>query len=271
MQFSATRLASLMHFTLLTGESVEQNTMQHVFKSFGLTRAVINNTQQLIRLLADVQRHRACSLAILSGNGSFEEQAKALNRKINARIAYLDLQSELTEVINPYQWDSVLSEWKVVSGSWKQENFVQSNLLHNFELHSHLVKTIINIVRDAGRWVLRSCSYSEKIADHYLADSVFRFIFSSHLYQIETLGRLRGLGTHIANNGCGDDAMRSRISFLLKCAVEEQQVSRAFRDAQPASVIGNTPAIIDIQLADASFQEWLELIGQLVDERVSPS
>ena len=65
----------------------------------------------MIRLLADVQRHRACTLAILSGNGSFEHQVRGLDRKINARLAYLNLQVEMVEVIDPYQWDSVFAQW----------------------------------------------------------------------------------------------------------------------------------------------------------------
>ena len=245
--------------------------MQRVFSAFSLTRSVINTIQQLIRLLADIQRHRACSLAILSGNRSFEDQARALNVKIHARLVYLDLQPELAEVIDPYQWESVQAEWKVIKGSWRQENCVPANLMHNFELHSHLVKTIINMIRDAGRWVLHSGSYSETVANHYLADSVFRFIFSSHLYQIETLGRLRGLGTHVANNGCSDDSMRSRITFLLQCVRDEQISSRKFRNSQPANVIASTPAIIDIELADDSVHEWLEILDAVVQGRCQPS
>lgn len=271
MQFSTSRFSSLMQFNLHAVAPVEDNTMQHVFRAFGLTRSVINNIQQLIRLLADVQRHRACSLAILSGNGSFENQARGLDRKINARLAYLNLQAEMVEVVDPYQWDSVFAQWKVVSGSWRPGHAPDDNLMHNFELQSHLVKTIINIVRDAGRWVMRSGSYSEKIADHYLASAVFSFIFTSHLYQIETLGRLRGLGTHVANNGCSDDGMRSRITFLLQCVREEQVISRNFHNSQSASVIANTPAIIDIELADDSFQEWLELVAAVVQETIQPS
>lgn len=271
MQFSTSRFSSLMHFHSAPVNTIEQGTMSHVFRDFGLTRSVINNIQQLIRLLADLQRHRACTLAILSGNRLFEEQVRVLDSKISARLAHLDRQPELTEVIDPYQWESVLAEWKVVSGSWLQEQCHHTGMMHNFELQSHLVKTIINLVRDAGRWVLRSGSYSETIADHYLTHSIFQFTFSSHLYQIETLGRLRGLATHIAHQGCKDEVLHSRITFLLQTSREEQLALRALSDEQPACVIANAPAMIDIQLADDAFSEWLQLIHDLLEGKSAPS
>jgi hypothetical protein len=247
--------------------SAEDNVMQHIFDGFRLNQAVINNIQQLIHLLADIQRHRACSLAILSDNYSFDNQVTLLHKKINARLAFLDSQSELTEVVDQHEWNHVLSEWKVVGYGWRGDN-----VLHNFELHSHLLEKILNIIRHAGRWVLRSGSYSEQVADHYLGHSVFEFVFATHLYQVETLGRLRGLGTHIANSGCnGDTAMQMRVEYLLQCARQEQNISSEFLNTHAASINKNIPALLDIQRSKTALNEWLELISGVLHGQLESS
>ncbi len=250
------KLSALMNMPATVTRS--DDAMWHVFDTFRLNQSVINHVQQLLHLMADIQRHRACSLAILSGNVSFEAQVRSLNRKINARLSYLDAQPELTEILDQREWDNVLGEWKVVGYGWRKDN-----VLHNFELHSHLVEKILNIVRESGRWVLRSGNYSEAIADHYLGHAVFEYVFSTHLYRIETLGKLRGLGTHAVNGECGDD-MRIRINYLLQSARHEQLAARDFFAVQTGSVMRNIPALLDVQRTENLFNEWLELMAGVV-------
>lgn len=266
MPFSMIRLTSLMHSSPASHLQPEDTFIRHLFDGFHLNRMVINSIQQCIQLLADIQRHRACSLAILSGSLSFEDQVTALNKKINARLAFLDRQTEWAEVIDPHAWDSVLNEWKVVGYGWRQDN-----VLHNFELHCHLLDIILNIVRNAGRWVLRSGSYSEQAANHHIGHDIFAFVFETHLYQIETIGRLRGLGAHVASSGCTDNSMRIRIEFLLQRARHEQTLSREFLDAHALSVSKNIPAVLDMQRNETSLLEFLSLMTDITQERCSPS
>jgi hypothetical protein len=270
MQFSMLRLSNLMQFSAAArpdaanfhdGDSDgSAGIMQQVFDGFRLNQNVINYIQQMIHLLADIQRHRACSLAILSGNLSFDAMATSLERKIRARLVYLDSQTDLTEVIDQYEWDNVLNEWNVVGYGWRQDN-----MQHNFELHSHLVEKILNIVRDAGRWVLRSGSYSEDVANHYLGHQIFEFIFAQHLYQTETLGKLRGLGSCISHSGnITDNTLRMRIEFLLQCAKQEQAASQILLTARAATISRYIPAMIDIQRTVSVFQEWVAVLTDLV-------
>jgi hypothetical protein len=266
MQFSMMRLANLMNITPSNSMRTEDHLTRHLFDGFRLNQAVINSIQQFLHLLADIQRHRACSLAILSGTISFEEQAASLHRKINARLAYLDRQNELAEVIDQQEWESVLREWQVVGYGWRNDN-----VLHNFELHSHLLDIILNLVRNAGRWVLRSGNYSEQAADHHIGHDVFAFVFATHLYQVETLGRLRGLGTHIASSGCTDNNMRMRIEFLLQRARHEQIISREFLDAHALSVSKNIPAVLDMQRNETILQDCLTLLTNIAQEESTPS
>lgn len=272
MQFSMMKLSSMMQVSPSTIMDSGDSPVKHVFDSFSLNQSIINHIQQLIHLLADIQRHRACSLAILSGNDSFDKQVMSLHRKINGRLHFLNSQDELTEVADPHEWNNILGEWKVVGYGWRRDN-----VLHNFELHSHLLEKILNMIRHTGRWILRSGSYSEQMADHYLGHEVFEFIFTTHLYQIETFGKLRGLGTHIANSGFRDvensidHAMRMRIEFLLQCAKQEQTVSSEFMHAHAASISRNIPALLDMQRSEPTLQEWLMLIADILQERITPS
>lgn len=265
MQFSTMKLSSLMQFSAPTRLSSGDSAMEQIFDGFKLNQMVVNAIQQLIHLLADIQRHRACSLAILSDNASFDDMASSLERKIQARLAYLDGESYLTEVIDQHEWDNILNEWRVVGYSWRQDN-----VQHNFELHSHLVEKILNIVRDAGRWVLRSRSYSEEVANHYLGHHVFEYVFAKHLYQIETLGKLRGLGTCISNSPADESTdaiehgMRMRIEFLMQCARQEHIVARELLENAMGSVSRHIPAMVDMQRTETLFYEWLELMTRIL-------
>lgn len=267
MKLSATmKLASLMHFNHSDAPATNNPMLQHVFDAFRLNQSAIDLVQQLTRLLADIQRHRACSLAILSGNDTFETQVQSLQQKINARLSFIDNQPDLAEIIDSGAWQNVLGEWRVVGYGWRSDN-----VLHNFELHSHLLEKILNIVRDTGRWVLRSGSYSEEIASHYLDHEVFEFVFSTHLYQIETLGRLRGLGTHAANSGCPDHAMALRIEYQLQCAWHDQRTAREFFASRSTAVTRNIPALFDVQRSEQAFDEWTQLLGNIVNGSLPPS
>lgn len=266
MQFSAMKLSSLMQFAAPSTPDAGHHPMQHVFDGFKLNQSIINSIQQLIHLLADIQRHRACSLAILSGNETFDKQAISLNKKINARLSFLNNQTELTEVVDPHEWSHVLNEWKVVGYGWRRDN-----VLHNFELHSHLLEKILNIIRHAGRWVLRSGSYSEEKANHYFDHIIFEYVFTTHLYQLETLGRLRGLATHIANSGCNDQSMKMRVEYLLQCAAQEQDSSTVFLDTHAISIGNTIPALFDIQHSKIALRKWLELVIDILHGKASPS
>jgi hypothetical protein len=240
--------------------------LQYVFDNFKQNQLAINNIQQLIHLLADIQRHRACSLAILSGNHSFEAQVNALHKKINARLYFLDNEFDLLDIIDRNEWNHVANEWKVVGYGWRKDD-----ILHNFELHCHLLDKILNIIRHTGRWILRSGSYSEQAGNQFLEHSIFEFIFATHLYHIESLGRLRGLGTHIANCGCNDESMYSRIKYLLQCARKEQEISTEFLNQHNTTAGKTMPAAIEIQLTKHLLDEWLELTENILQKNIQPS
>lgn len=257
-----------MKFLMLRqGEQVrDDNAVLHAsFDSYRLVRSVLGHVQQLVLLMADIQRHRACSMAILSGNGGFEQQVNALRRKINARISYLQGSPDLADVVDPAEWEAVVSEWRVVGYGWRRDH-----LLHNFELHSHLIDKIAGIVKTTGRWIMRSGNYSDYIAGLHLSHAFFEYLFSRGIVQIEVMGKLRGLGAHVASTGA-DDAMLSRLGYLAACAVEEHAAYRAFvlsqLSPQCAGII--TPQQLD-GISDG-FAAWMLQVQQLREGIVQPS
>lgn len=275
MQRSSTRLSQLMQLALPAGRRQAERGIQRLFSDFHQTELIIGHIRQLIGLLADIQRHRACSLAILSGNLSFEPLARSLQRKIRARLDFLDSQNDLRDVIEPRQWQYLLNEWHVVGYGWRQDN-----VLHNFELHAHLIEKLINIVREAGRRILDSDSCAATRANTRLSPTLTDFLFFTHLYQLETLGRLRGLGTHLAQAGhqdknCIDDKnhcnIQSRVRFLLHCAQQEQAAAQALLATEPETVTSTLPAVQEILHSQPRLQRWFCLLAEIADGQRQPS
>lgn len=235
------------------------------FVELRFTREVVDAIQQLIRLMADIQQHRACSMAILSGNPSFEERVLILKRKVNARIDYLESLPEWHEVVDPVEWQGILTEWKTVGYGWRRDA-----ILHNFELHCHLIDKIIHTVRNTGKWVMKSRHYSASVADACLSHELLEHAFGRFLLQLEVMARLRGLGTYVAERGA-DASMLSRLSYVIQCVESEYAQLTAFMATQSHSLFPGDNGTIHCEGMDACFVEWMQHIGQLRRGEVAPS
>ena len=113
-----------------------------------------------------IQQHRAATNGALAGNPFFESKTRVLAREVNNRFKELNrMMEEVPELLTPSVWDDVNNAWQTVHLQWRQDEVIE-----NFELHSHLVKVILNYIADIGNKAecLIETDFHSKALAHYV-------------------------------------------------------------------------------------------------------
>lgn len=228
----------------------------HVFDAFQQREKTLSALQQTLRLVADIQQHRGCSMAILAGNHDFEARLDLLQARVRHRLTYLDQGRDAQGFLKEDYWRAILQEWHAVSEGWRDDT-----VLHNFELHSHLTEKLLQLFRAGGNWLFETDQAFQMAAIRCLDISVLAFAFQTLPKNIEMLARLRGLSTHAAALGYCDNEHRVRLDYLLQLARREQVSLRTFTAQRPVKVLRMIPGLLDTQLNDVVFTQWTQRIA----------
>ncbi len=241
------------------------------FEAFRQREAALSALQQTLRLVADIQQHRGSSMAILAGNRDFEPRLAMLQAKVRQRLAYLDQSRDNNSFISnglgsngfisngfisTENWQAILLEWQAVSEGWRDDT-----VLPNFELHSHLVDKLLQLMRAGGKWLFESDMVFKNAIVKCLDISVLSFAFQTLPQHIELLAKLRGLSTHAVAMGNCDNDHRVRIDYLLQLAKREQVNLRNFTAQRPVKVLRLIPGLLDTQLNEVVFTQWVTRIS----------
>lgn len=236
------------------------------FEAFRQREEALSALQQILRLVADIQQHRGSSMAILAGNRDFEPRLAMLQAKVRQRLTYLDLSRDNNDFIsdgftsngffNKENWQAILQEWQAVSEGWRDDT-----VLPNFELHSHLVDKLLQLMRAGGKWLFESDIVFKNAIVQCLDISVLPFAFQTLPQHIELLAKLRGLSTHAVAMGSCDNDHRVRIDYLLQLAKREQVNLRNFTAQRPVKVLRLIPGLLDTQLNEVVFTQWVTRIS----------
>lgn len=246
------------------------------FEAFRQREAALSALQQTMRLVADIQQHRGSSMAILAGNRDFEPRLAMLQAKVRQRLAYLDQSRDKNSFISNglgsngfictgfisngfisnENWQAILLEWQAVSEGWRDDT-----VLPNFELHSHLVDKLLQLMRAGGKWLFESDMVFKNAIVKCLDISVLSFAFQTLPLHIELLAKLRGLSTHAVAMGNCDNDHRVRIDYLLQLAKREQVNLRNFTAQRPVKVLRLIPGLLDTQLNEVVFTQWVTRIS----------
>lgn len=266
-------------------------TVAPAFESFRQREVALSALQQILRLVADIQQHRGSSMAILAGNRDFEPRLAMLQAKVKQRLTYLDLSRDNNIFISDgfnsdgfssdgflsngfvskgflsngffnkgflsnESWQAILQEWQAVSEGWRDDT-----VLPNFELHSHLVDKLLQLMRAGGKWLFESDMVFKTAIVKCLDISVLPFAFQTLPQHIELLAKLRGLSTHAVAMGSCDNDHRVRIDYLLQLAKREQVNLRNFTAQRPVKVLRLIPGLLDTQLNEVVFTQWVTRIS----------
>jgi hypothetical protein len=199
-----------------------------------------------------VQQHRAATNGALGGNPFFESKTRMLAREINTRFKELDRQlADVSELFDALRWDDIGNEWQTVHLQWRQDQVIE-----NFELHSHLVRQMLDFIADIGERA-ESLIMRDK-HQQALAQYVFRGLPSF----IEIMGQMRALGTHATVISECTDACGMRLRFLLQ-QIQSQQVSvREQMSRLSPEAFSKTTSLIDVHLCEPKLDKLQKCIEQ---------
>lgn len=156
--------------------------------------------KQLIDLTLEFQKHRGCTLAILSGDHFFETQLFSIQRDITELLQRFEV--ERREFLTLAEAKHILQEWVCIRRLWRKDSIQQ-----NFLLHSNLIGELLKSV-----WVV--AQRTEQGSDNARPDELTTLCLRDWPQIIEVAAQARGLATHVAVSQNQDPQIQSRIRFL---------------------------------------------------------
>lgn len=181
-------------------------TLQNVYQEHLHRRQGLALAKAIIRLMIDLQKHRGCSLAILSGDHFFETQLYSIQRDITTQLE--DIERLRKRYLERAEFSHVLQEWLCIRRQWTNDSPEENFLLHS-NLISEVLKLIWRVIQRAG--LLGQSATQDKLVE---------LCFSEWLKIIETTAQARGLSTHCAVLHSNPPEIKSRLKFLEKQLIE---------------------------------------------------
>jgi hypothetical protein len=201
----------------------------------------------LIRLTIEVQKHRGCTLAILSGDHFFETQLFGIQRDITANLQQIE---ELRlDYLNEDEIKPTIQEWVCLRRQWRKDSVQQ-----NFLLHSNLIAELLKLV-----WLVARRSQQMSLNEAH--NQLMSFCLRDWLKLMETAAQARGLATHVAASQATKDDIQSRIRFLntqLERLSEEFKLSIAKLHPEQGDLLERAIAYADFDNLLNLFQTELE-------------
>lgn len=197
-----------------------------------------------------VQQHRAATNAALAGNPFFESKTRVLAREINARFKEIERQQEgCPEIIESRQWQDTRNAWQTVHLQWRQDEIIE-----NFELHSHLVKQMLDYITILGNKAecLIETGSQHQALSHYVLNDIPSFI--------ELLGQIRALGTSTAVVGVMDEACEMRVRFLMGQLAKQQTKVKQQAQHLSQEALEITSSLIDALLCEPKLERLTGII-----------
>lgn len=175
-------------------------TIQKAFQAHRTRQLGLNLCKHLIDLTLEIQKHRGCTLAILSGDHFFETQLFSIQRDITELLQRFE--QERREFLNLAEAKHILQEWVCIRRLWRKDSVQQ-----NFLLHSNLVAALLKSV-----WLVTQ--RSGQLGMTARQDELATLCMRDWPQIIEVAAQARGLATHAAVSQTSEAQIISRIRFL---------------------------------------------------------
>lgn len=223
-------------------DSLRAAYQEHLHRRQGLAL-----NRELVKLIIELQKHRGCTLAILSGDHFFETQLYGIQRDITEQFDQIDhLNNEILSVSEIRQ---VVQEWVCIRRQWTHDSPEQ-----NFLLHSNLISEALKLV-----WRVVQRSGLQGFGQEH--DLLVRFCFRDWLKMIETTAQARGLATHCAVREATPPELQSRLIFLSKQLAQlDEEFDSTLSSLRPqlARAIAHHSLKVEYSKHIAQFREVLD-------------
>lgn len=225
-------MLSTGHFPADTLSQLHARQQQRI-KGLELIKALMN----VVRV---IQLHRAASNGALAGNVFFDSKTRVLAREINDRFLSLSQQlNSSNPEIDEQQWADINNAWQTVYLQWRQDDAIE-----NFELHSHLIKQLLELISVLG---MQSERMIETDDAHQLLASL---IFDQLPKFIEQLGQVRALGTFSAIAGETSQRCSIRLNYLVQVLRRQKNKLNILVESLPSNVLEQISALFKAQLME---------------------
>ena len=191
---------------------------------------------QINQLIKSVQKHRGYTMGLLSGDDSYRERFDALQCALQRRLQIIELFSSHTgSLVSEADRSNLHFCWQTIANNWQEDNYNES-----LELHSHFVSQLLSmmfkIANDLAKPLLdaadkevippsvldQMCEYPHSLAKVELLNFVGKFLPEN----IEQIGKLRALSTHMAQDGNRSDSDLRKLRFLVDTVRTQINMSR---------------------------------------------
>lgn len=198
-----------------------------------------------------IQQHRAATNGALAGNPLFESKTRVLAREVNNRFKELNRMLEtMPDLYDNFTWLDVCNAWQTVHLQWRHDEIIE-----NFELHSYLVKQILNYIAQVGHKAegLIETNLHNQALSHY--------VFEDLPWFIELLGQIRALATSAAVVGTLDDQSEMRLRFLMGQLQKQQLIVKEQAQRFSQDVIQITTSLIDALLCEPKLERLYGILN----------
>lgn len=189
-------------------ESIRQAYRDHLCR-----RQSLQLCKQLIKLAIELQKHRGCTLAILSGDLFFETQVASIQRDITEQLNLIE--EDRREFFSLDESMQIIREWICIRRQWRSDSPEE-----NFLLHSNLIAELLKLIRLISKRSELDSLSTESIAFN-------RFCLDTWLNMIEIAAQVRGLATHCAVKEETPAEIGSRLKFLKS---QLEQIDQQFNE-----------------------------------------
>lgn len=173
-----------------------------------------------IRLIAELQRHRGCTLAILSGDHFFQTQLIYIQRDITTTLKIFETQAN--PFLSKAELQQILREWISIRQQWHKDSPQENFLLHS------------NLISELTRHIWNILERSNQIEQSQTQDQLLTIGFRCALHIMESAAQARGISTHLSVKQTYDQDMVSRLKFLIDQLLElDAQLSSALKELDP--------------------------------------
>lgn len=203
----------------MINHSGETNSLHTAYQDHLYRRQGLALAKELIKLIIDLQKHRGCTLAILSGDHFFETQLYSIQRDITEQLEQIEHCRH--EYLGLDESTHILQEWVCIRRQW-----VNDTPEENFQLHSNLISELLKLI-----WRVVQRSGQLGMSSSY--DRLITLCFKDWLKIIETTAQSRGLATHCAVLEHNPEAIQFRLKFLHRQLQELDEQFQAALDDSP--------------------------------------